>query len=157
MNINQLETNLFVINDFHSQLSRLSKAVSYFCGLVYYRTDWLEEDITTALHKPLQKKSLKEMILLIANMGDKNLTETLWSYIKLPLIELFSPSDLICLEKSTKEMAEKLMQSISSEDFFMHITTDLSDEEEETLKEITDEINKLDRLASSNHALPTLK
>lgn len=152
MDINKLKTNLFIVNDFCSQLGRLSKAISYYCGLLYYRTDWLEESIETALNKPIQQKLLKEITLSIANMGEKDIKEMVWAYIKLPLNDIFSPADMFVLEKSIKKMAESMALSLSSEDFFMYAVTNLIEEEDEILEEIEREINRLDKQFISTYS-----
>lgn len=152
MDINKLKTNLFIVNDFYSQLERLSKAISYYCGLLYYRTDWLEDSIEIALNKPLQQKLLKEITLSIANLGEKDIAETVWTHIKLPLNDIFSTADMIVLEKSIKRMAANLALSISSEDFFMYTATNSIEEKEEFLEEIENEISKLDKQFISTYS-----
>lgn len=152
MDINKLKTNLFIVNDFYSQLERLSKVISYYCGLLYYRTDWLEDSIETALNKPLQQKLLKEIILSITNLGEKDIEETVWTHIKLPLNDIFSPADLIVLEKNIKKMTANMAHSISYEDFFMYAATNPIEEEEEILEKIKNEISKLDKLFISTYS-----
>lgn len=85
-------------------------------------------------------------------MGEKDIAETVWTHIKLPLNDIFSPADMIVLEKSIKRMAANLALSISSEDFFMYTATNSIEEKEEFLEEIENEISKLDKQFISTYS-----
>ena len=42
--IKELTTTLFQVQDYCDKTRLLAKGVSYYCGILYYRLDWLHEE-----------------------------------------------------------------------------------------------------------------
>ena len=59
----KLSTNLFLVNHYTSRLEKVLECASFFCGLLYYRIEWLHEDVETALDKPMQRRLLKLSVI----------------------------------------------------------------------------------------------
>lgn len=57
----KLSTNLFLVNHYTSRLENVLECASFFCGLLYYRIEWLQEEVEAALDKPMQRRLLQEM------------------------------------------------------------------------------------------------
>lgn len=57
----KLSTNLFLVNHYTSRLENVLECSSFFCGLLYYRIEWLQEEVEAALDKPMQRRLLQEM------------------------------------------------------------------------------------------------
>lgn len=62
--IKELNTTLFQVQDYYDKTQLLAKGVSYYCGILYYRLDWLHEDIPTAAHHPSSKNCCVKSYLL---------------------------------------------------------------------------------------------
>ena len=41
----KLSTNLFLVNHYTSRLENVLECASFFCGLLYYRIEWLQEEV----------------------------------------------------------------------------------------------------------------
>lgn len=54
--IKGLTTTLFQVQDYYDKTQLLAKGISYYCGVLYYRLDWLHENVTVAIHSPFQQK-----------------------------------------------------------------------------------------------------
>lgn len=73
--IRELTTTLFQVQDYCDKTQLLAKGISYYCGILYYRLDWLNEDISTAVYNPLQQKLLREILLLVNTLSFKQVEE----------------------------------------------------------------------------------
>lgn len=147
MKIKELNSGLFVVNDYGVRLGLLSKALSYYCGILYYRIDWLKEDVIEAVNKAFQRKLLHEIVLLVLGLDEEHVEDSVWTYIKLPLSGMLTSYELHAIESELKEMIAEIVGSISDDELLVYETfiTSADVEESETLAEIRMEIEKLDK------------
>ena len=147
MNVKKLNTSLFIVNDYVLQLGLLSKVLSYYCGLLYYRIDWLGEDVISAMNKPLQRSLLRKAVVLVMSMDEEQVEDAVWMYVRLPLAGMLSSVQLHEVEVELKEMVAEIVASVSSAELLECELCNASivDEEEESLAGIKAEIEKLDR------------
>jgi hypothetical protein len=66
---NKIETNLFWINNFRSELSLYSEAMSLFCGIILYHISDFNEPFSTALRNSLVKTALTNLTVCIYKMN----------------------------------------------------------------------------------------
>lgn len=59
MMIKELTTTLFQAQAYQDKSRLLSKGISHYCGILYYRLDWLHEDIQTAIYIPSNRNYSK--------------------------------------------------------------------------------------------------
>lgn len=90
--IRELTTTLFQVQDYCDKTQLLAKGVSYYCGILYYRLDWLHEDIPTAVYHPFQQNLLREILHTVSMLSLDQVEEYAWSYLSLPLHDFFFSS-----------------------------------------------------------------
>lgn len=66
---NKIETNLFWINNFRSELTLYSEAMSLFCGIILYHISDFNESFSTALKNKLVKTALTNLTVCIHKMN----------------------------------------------------------------------------------------
>lgn len=147
----ELNSGLFMVNDYGVRLGILSKALSYYCGILYYRIDWLKEDVIEAINKSFQRKLLREIVLLVVGMDEENVEEYVWTYVKLPLAGMLTSSELLAIEGELKEMVTEIVDSISEDELLLHeaCVPSADAEESESLEAIRTEIEALDKRFAS--------
>lgn len=149
--IKELTTNLFQVQDYRDKTQLLAKGVSYYCGILYYRLDWLHEDIPTAVHHPFQQKLLREILFVINTLSLEQVEEYTWTHLSLLLHDLFSPAELQAIESEVRDCIRALLPTLTPENrmaFEMQYwgEGEVTDEKNEELNEIQAEIQKLDKL-----------
>lgn len=145
--IKELTTTLFQVQDFFDKTQLLAKGISYYCGVLYYRVDWLNEDFTTAIYNPFQQKLLREILMLISTLSLEQVEEYAWSYISLPLRDMFSLSDLQTIETEVRNYIRILLPTLTPNSrmvFEIQYLGEITDEKDEDLNEIQKEIQRLD-------------
>ena len=149
--IKELTTSLFLVQDYCDKTQLLAKGVSYYCGVLYYRLDWLHESIATAVHRPFQQKLLREILLLINTLSLEDVEEYAWNHISLLLRNMLSSSELQVVKAEVHECIHALLPTLTPENrMFFEIQYlgegEITDEEYETLNKIQTEIQRLNSL-----------
>lgn len=149
--IRELTTTLFQVQDYCDKTQLLAKGVSYYCGILYYRLDWLHEDIPTAVYHPFQQKLLREILFSISTLNLKQVEEYAWNHLSLPLHDLFSPAELQAIESEVRACIRTLLPTLTPESrmaFEMQYwgEGEATDEKDEELNEIQTEIQRLDKM-----------
>lgn len=149
--IQELTTNLFQVQDYYDKTQLLAKGVSYYCGILYYRLDWLHEDIPTAVYHPFQQKLLQEILFAVSMLSLEQVEEYTWNHLSLPLHDMFSSTELQTIESEVRDCIRTLLPTLIPESrmaFEMQYwgEGEVTDEKDEELNEIQTEIQKLDKL-----------
>lgn len=149
--IKELTTTLFQVQDYCDKTQLLAKGVSFYCGILYYRLDWLHENIPTAVHHPFQQKLLREILFVINTLSLEQVEEYTWNYFNLLLHDMFSPAELKAIESEVRDCIRTLLPTLTPESriaFEMQYwgEGEVTDEKDEELNEIQAEIQKLDKL-----------
>lgn len=151
MMIKELNTTLFQVQDYCDKTQLLAKGVSYYCGILYYRLDWLHEDIPTAVHHPFQQKLLREILFSVSMLSLNQVEEYTWSHLSLLLHDLFSPAELQTIETEVRNCIHSLLPSLTPESrmaFEIQYLgeSEVTDEKDEELNEIQAEIQRVDKI-----------
>ncbi len=149
--IKELNTTLFQVQDYCDKTQLLAKGISYYCGILYYRLDWLHEDIPTAVHHPFQQKLLREILHTVSMLSLNQVEEYVWSHLSLPLNDLFSPTELQAIESEVRNYIRALLPTLTPESrmaFEIQYLgeSEVTDEKDEELNEIQAEIQRLDEI-----------
>lgn len=149
--IQELTTNLFQVQDYYDKTQLLAKGVSYYCGILYYRLDWLHEDIPTAVYHPFQQKLLQEILFAVSMLSLEQVEEYTWNHLSLPLHDMFSSTELQTIESEVRDCIRTLLPTLIPESrmaFEMQYwgEGEVTDEKDEELNEIQTEIQRLDTL-----------
>lgn len=147
MMIKELNTTLFQVQDYCDKTQLLAKGVSYYCGILYYRLDWLHEDIPTAVHHPFQQKLLREILLVVNTLSKEQIEEYTWIHLSLLLHDMFSPSELQNIKAEIHHCIHTLLPTLTPDTrmfFEIQYWGEITDEKEEELNKIILEIQKLD-------------
>lgn len=149
--IKELNTTLFQVQDYYDKTQLLAKGVSYYCGILYYRLDWLHEDIPTAVHHPFQQKLLREILHTVSMLSLDQVEEYVWSHLSLPLNDLFSPTELQAIESEVRNCIRALLPTLTPESRMAFEIQylgegEVTDEKDEELNEIQAEIQRLDEI-----------
>lgn len=149
--IKELNTTLFQVQDYCDKTQLLAKGISYYCGILYYRLDWLHEDIPTAVHHPFQQKLLREILHTVSMLSLNQVEEYVWSHLSLPLNDLFSPTELQAIESEVRDYIRALLPTLTPESrmaFEIQYLgeSEVTDEKDEELNEIQAEIQRLDEI-----------
>lgn len=146
--IRELTTTLFQVQDYCDKTQLLAKGVSYYCGILYYRLDWLHEDIPTVVHHPFQQKLLREILFVVNMLSLKQVEEYTWIHLSLLLHDLFSPAELQAIESEVRDCIRALLPTLTPESrmaFEIQYLgeSEVTDEKDEELNEIQAEIQRL--------------
>lgn len=149
--IKELNTTLFQVQDYCDKTRLLAKGVSYYCGILYYRLDWLHEDIPTAVYHPFQQKLLQEILFSVSMLSLNQVEEYTWSHLSLLLHDLFSPAELQTIETEVRNCIHSLLPSLTPESrmaFEIQYLgeSEVTDEKDEELNEIQAEIQRVDKI-----------
>lgn len=148
--IRELTTTLFQVQDYCDKTQLLAKGISYYCGILYYRLDWLNEDISTAVYNPLQQKLLREILLLVNTLSFKQVEEYTWSHISLLLCGMFSSFELQTIETEIRNCIRILLSTLTPESRMVFEVQNLGEgnvtNKEEELNEIQVEIKRMDTI-----------
>lgn len=149
--IKELNTTLFQVQDYCDKTQLLAKGISYYCGILYYRLDWLHEDIPTAVHHPFQQKLLREILHTVSMLSLDQVEEYVWSHLSLPLNDLFSPTELQAIESEVRNYIRALLPTLTPESRIAFEIQylgegEVTDEKDEELNEIQAEIQRLDEI-----------
>lgn len=149
--IRELTTTLFQVQDYRDKTQLLAKGVSYYCGILYYRLDWLHEDIPTAVFHPFQQKLLREILFSVSMLSLNQVEEYTWSHLSLLLHDLFSPAELQTIETEVRNCIHSLLPSLTPESrmaFEIQYLgeSEVTDEKDEELNEIQAEIQRVDKI-----------
>lgn len=149
--IKELNTTLFQVQDYCDKTQLLAKGISYYCGILYYRLDWLHEDIPTAVHHPFQQKLLREILHTVSMLSLNQVEEYVWSHLSLPLNDLFSPTELQAIESEVRNYIRALLPTLTPESRMAFEIQylgegEVTDEKDEELNEIQAEIQRLDEI-----------
>lgn len=149
--IKELNTTLFQVQDYCDKTQLLAKGISYYCGILYYRLDWLHEDIPTAVHHPFQQKLLREILHTVSMLSLDQVEEYVWSHLSLPLNDLFSPTELQAIESEVRNCIRALLPTLTPESRMAFEIQylgegEVTDEKDEELNEIQAEIQRLDEI-----------
>lgn len=149
--IKELNTTLFQVQDYCDKTQLLAKGISYYCGILYYRLDWLHEDIPTAVHHPFQQKLLREILHTVSMLSLNQVEEYVWSHLSLPLNDLFSPTELQAIESEVRNYIRALLPTLTPESRMAFEIQylgegEVTDEKDEELNEIQAEIQRLDKI-----------
>lgn len=149
--IKELTTNLFQVQDYCDKTQLLAKGVSYYCGILYYRLDWLHEDIRTAVHHPSQQKLLREILFSVSMLSLNQVEEYAWSHLSLLLHDLFSPAELQAIESEVRNCIRALLPTLTPESRMAFEIQylgegEVTDEKDEELNEIQAEIQRVDKI-----------
>ena len=149
--IKELTTTLFQVQDYCDKTRLLAKGVSYYCGILYYRLDWLHEDIPTAVFHPFQQKLLREILFSVSMLSLNQVEEYTWSHLSLLLHDLFSPAELQTIETEVRNCIHSLLPSLTPESrmaFEIQYLgeSEVTDEKDEELNEIQAEIQRVDKI-----------
>lgn len=113
--IKELTTTLFQVQDYCDKPQLLAKGISYYCDILYYRLDWLHEDIPTAVYHLFQQKLLREILHTVSMLSLNQVEEYAWSHLSLPLHDLFSPSELQAIESEVRKCIRALLPTLTPE------------------------------------------
>lgn len=149
--IKELTTNLFQVQDYRDKTQLLAKGVSYYCGILYYRLDWLHEDIPTAVHHPFQQKLLREILFVINTLSLEQVEEYTWTHLSLLLHDMFSSNELQTIETEVHNCIRALLPTLTPESRMAFEIQylgegEVTDEKNEELNEIQAEIQRLNIL-----------
>lgn len=149
--IKELNTTLFQVQDYCDKTQLLAKGISYYCGILYYRLDWLHEDIPTAVFHPFQQKLLREILFSVSMLSLNQVEEYTWSHLSLLLHDLFSPAELQTIETEVRNCIHSLLPSLTPESrmaFEIQYLgeSEVTDEKDEELNEIQAEIQRVDKI-----------
>lgn len=149
--IKELNTTLFQVQDYYDKTQLLAKGISYYCGILYYRLDWLHEDIPTAVFHPFQQKLLREILFSVSMLSLNQVEEYTWSHLSLLLHDLFSPAELQTIETEVRNCIHSLLPSLTPESrmaFEIQYLgeSEVTDEKDEELNEIQAEIQRVDKI-----------
>ena len=148
--IRELTTTLFQVQDYCDKTQLLAKGISYYCGILYYRLDWLNEDISTAVYNPLQQKLLREILLLVNTLSFKQVEEYTWIQISLLLCGMFSSFELQTIETEIRNCIRILLSTLTPESRMVFEIQNLGEgnvtNKEEELNEIQVEIKRMDTI-----------
>lgn len=149
--IKELNTTLFQVQDYCDKTQLLAKGISYYCGILYYRLDWLHEDIPTAVHHPFQQKLLREILHTVSMLSLNQVEEYVWIHLSLPLNDLFSPTELQAIESEVRNYIRALLPTLTPESRMAFEIQylgegEVTDEKDEELNEIQTEIQRLDEI-----------
>lgn len=149
--IKELNTTLFQVQDYCDKTQLLAKGISYYCGILYYRLDWLHEDIPTAVFHPFQQKLLREILFSVSMLSLNQVEEYTWSHLSLLLHDLFSPAELQTIETEVRNCIHSLLPSLTPESrmaFEIQYLgeSEVTDEKDEELNEIQAEIQRVDEI-----------
>lgn len=149
--IRELTTTLFQVQDYCNKTQLLAKGVSYYCGILYYRLDWLHEDIPTAVFHPFQQKLLREILLVVNTLSLEQVEEYTWTHLSLLLHDMFSSNELQTIETEVRDCIHSLLPSLTPNSRMAFEIQywgegEVTDEKDEELNEIQVEIQKLDKL-----------
>lgn len=147
--IKELTTNLFQVQDYRDKTQLLAKGVSYYCGILYYRLDWLHEDIPTAVHHPFQQKLLREILFIVNMLSLEQVEEYTWIHFSLLLHDLFSSTELQVIETEVRKCIRTLLPTLTPDNRIAFEIqywgeVEAKDEKDEELNEIQEEIKRLD-------------
>lgn len=146
--IKELNTTLFQVQDYYDKTQLLAKGVSYYCGILYYRLDWLHEDIPTAVYHPFQQKLLREILLVVNTLSLEQVEEYTWTHLSLLLHDMFSSNELQTIETEVRNCIHSLLPSLTPDSRMAFEIQywgerETTDEKDEELNEIQAEISKL--------------
>lgn len=149
--IQELTTSLFQVQDFYDKTRLLAKGVSYYCGILYYRLDWLHEDIPTAVYHPFQQKLLQEILFAVSMLSLEQVEEYTWNHLSLTLHDMFSSTELQTIESEVRNCIHALLPTLTPDSriVFEILYSDegeVTDKKDEELNEIQAEIYRLDSL-----------
>lgn len=149
--IRELTTTLFQVQDYCDKTQLLAKGVSYYCGSLYYRLDWLHEDIPTAVYHPFQQKLLREILHTVSMLSLDQVEEYAWSRLSLLLHDLFFPAELQAIESEVRYCIRALLPTLTPEGrmaFEMQYwgEGEATDKKDEELNKIQEEIQRLDEI-----------
>lgn len=149
--IKELTTTLFQIQDYCDKTQLLAKGISYYCGILYYRLDWLHENIPTAVYHPFQQKLLREILFSVSMLSLNQVEEYTWSHLSLPLHDFFSPAELQTIESEVRDCIRALLPTLTPESRMAFEIQylgegEVTDEMDEKLNEIQAEIQRLDEI-----------
>lgn len=111
---NKIETNLFWINNFRSELSLYSEAMSLFCGIILYHISDFNEPFSTALRNSLVKTALTNLTVCIYKMNPNASKEDVATSIRTFLYEYIEDYDSFELELL------KYIPDVNSEEVFCY-------------------------------------
>ena len=111
---NKIETNLFWINNFRSELSLYSEAMSLFCGIILYHISDFNELFSTALRNSLVKTALTNLTVCIYKMNPNASKEDVATSIRTFLYEYIEDYDSFELELL------KYIPDVNSEEVFCY-------------------------------------
>lgn len=111
---NKIETNLFWINNFRSELSLYSEAMSLFCGIILYHISDFNESFSTALRNSLVKTALTNLTVCIYKMNPNAFKEDVATSIRTFLYEYIEDYDSFELELL------KYILDVNSEEVFCY-------------------------------------
>lgn len=111
---NKIETNLFWINNFRSELTLYSEAMSLFCGIILYHISDFNESFSTALKNKLVKTALTNLTVCIHKMNPNASKEDVATSIRTFLFEYIEDYDSFELELL------KYIPDVNSEEVFCY-------------------------------------
>lgn len=111
---NKIETNLFWINNFRSELSLYSEAMSLFCGIILYHISDFNESFSKALRNSLVKTALTNLTVCIYKMNPNASKEDVATSIRTFLYEYIEDYDSFELELL------KYIPDVNSEEVFCY-------------------------------------
>lgn len=111
---NKIETNLFWINNFRSELSLYTEAMSLFCGIILYHISDFNEPFSTALRNSLVKTALTNLTVCIYKMNPNASKEDVATSIRTFLYEYIEDYDSFELELL------KYIPDVNSEEVFCY-------------------------------------
>lgn len=147
--IRELTTTLFQVQDYCNKTQLLAKGVSFYCGILYYRMDWLHEDIPTAVHHPFQQKLLREILFVVNMLSLKQVEEYTWIHFSLLLHDMFSSTELQIIEAEVRKCIRTLLPTLTPDNRMAFEIQylgegEVTDEKNEEINEIQMEIQRLD-------------
>lgn len=148
--IKELNTTLFQVQDYYDKTQLLAKGVSYYCGILYYRLDWLHEDIPTAVYHPFQQKLLREILLVISTLSLEQVENYTWNHLSLLLRDMYSSTELQSIEVKVRDCIHTLLPTLTPE---CRMTYEIQyfgegetlNDKDENLNEIKKELQKLNK------------
>ena len=143
--IKELTTTLFQVQDYCDKTQLLAKGIAYYCGILYYRLDWLHEDIQKIVYHPFQQKLLREILLVIKTLSMEQVEEYTWNYISLLLHDMFPSVELQAEIRNNIHTLLPTLTPCSRMAFEIQYwgERETTDEKDEELNEIQAEISKL--------------
>lgn len=147
--IKGLTTTLFQVQDYYDKTQLLAKGISYYCGVLYYRLDWLHENVTVAIHSPFQQKLLWEILLVVSTLSIEQVEEYTWSHLSLLLHDMFSSIELQAIETNVRDCIHILLPTLTPDNRIVFEIQYLGENEmtkDENLNEILAELKRLDNI-----------